>query len=183
MVVEVGGVTVYPARAAGDRWRAVWYEGGRRRQCQAVLEAGLAAKLERVTERLAADAPGMERPGTDLIAYYLSPGRHPAARSWSRKHADTQRRLCQRYLAPVIGNLVCQDITVADMQASPKSRIRKPCPGTRAGCPGYGPRLTLASSKLTSPSRSVTPHGRATGLAGATQAYVAIRPHWLGPPA
>jgi hypothetical protein len=110
-------VTVYPARAAGDRWRAVWYEGGRRRQCQAVTEAGLAAKLERVTERLAVDAPGMERPGTDLIAYYLSPGRHPAARPWSRKHADTQRRLCQRYLVPVIGNLVCQDITVADMQA------------------------------------------------------------------
>ncbi len=118
VAVEVeGGVTVYPARAAGDRWRAVWYEGGRRRQCQAVTEAGLAAKLERVTERLAADAPGMERPGTDLIAYYLSPGRHPAARPWSRKHADTQRRLCQRYLVPVIGNLVCQDITVADMQA------------------------------------------------------------------
>ena len=118
VVVEVeGGVTVYPARAAGDRWRAVWYEGGRRRQCQAVTEAGLAAKLERVTERLAADAPGMERPGTDLIAFYLSPGRHPAARPWSRKHADTQRRLCQRYLVPVIGNLACQDITVADMQA------------------------------------------------------------------
>ena len=78
---------------------------------------GCAAKLERVTERLAADAPGIERPGTDLIAYYLSPGRHPAARPWSRKHADTQRRLCQRYLVPMIGNLVCQDITVADMQA------------------------------------------------------------------
>ena len=50
VVVEVeGGVTVYPARAAGDRWRAVWYEGGRRRQCQAVTEAGLAAKLEKIT--------------------------------------------------------------------------------------------------------------------------------------
>ncbi|MGH3125495.1 MAG: hypothetical protein ACRDND_31330, partial [Streptosporangiaceae bacterium] len=110
-------MTVYPARVAGDRWRAVWYEGGRRRQCQAVSEAGLAAKLGKVTERLTADAPGMEQPGMDLIAFYLSPGRHPAARPWSRKHADTQRRLCQRYLAPVIGGLVCQDITVADMQA------------------------------------------------------------------
>ena len=34
-VVEVaGGITVYPARSAGDRWRAVWYEDGRRRQCE-----------------------------------------------------------------------------------------------------------------------------------------------------
>ena len=41
VVVEVaGGVTVYPARGAGDRWRAVWYEGGRRRQCESVSEAG-----------------------------------------------------------------------------------------------------------------------------------------------
>ena len=118
MVVEVaGGVTVYPARGVGDRWRAVWYEGGRRRQCESVTEAGLAAKLEKVTERLAADAPGMERPGADLIAFYLSPDRHPAGRAWSRKHADTQRRLCARYLAPVIGGLACQDITAGDMQA------------------------------------------------------------------
>src|SRR6266702_4393845 len=69
VVVEVaGGVTVCPARFAGDRWRAVWYEDGQRRQCQVATEQGLAA-----------DAPGLERPGADLIAYYLSPGRHPAA--------------------------------------------------------------------------------------------------------
>ena len=117
VVVEVaGGVTVYPARGAGDRWRAVWYEGGRRRQCESVSEAGLAVKLEKVTERLVADAPGMEHPGADLIAFYLSPDRHPAGRAWSRKHADTQRRLCARYLAPVIGDLACQDITAGDMQ-------------------------------------------------------------------
>ena len=118
VVVEVaGGVTVYPARGVGDRWRAVWYEDGRRRQCESVSEAGLAAKLEKVTQRLAADAPGMERPGADLIAFYLSPDRHPAGRAWSRKHADTQRRLCARYLAPVIAGLKCEDITAGDMQA------------------------------------------------------------------
>jgi integrase len=99
------------------RWRAVWHEGGRRRQCESVTEAGLAARLEKVTERLVADAPGMERPGTDLIAFYLSPDRHPAGREWSRKHADTQRRLCARYLAPVIGSLARQDVTAGDMQA------------------------------------------------------------------
>ena len=103
VVVELeGGITVYPARRAGDRWRAVWYEGGRRRQCEAVAEDKLAAKLARVAERLAADAPGLERPGADLIAWYLNPDRHPAGRPWSRKHADTQRRLCERFVAPVI---------------------------------------------------------------------------------
>jgi Phage integrase family len=119
VVVELEwGITVYPARVEGGRWRAVWYENGRRRQCEAVSEDRLAARLEKVSERLAADAPNMERPGADLIAYYLSPGRHPAGRPWSRKHAHTQRRLCERFVAPVIGVIpACQDIRVADMQA------------------------------------------------------------------
>ena len=119
VVVEVGcGVVVYPARFAGDRWRAVWHEGGRRRQCEAVTEDRLAARVEKITERLAADAPGMERPGAELIAHYLSSSRHPAGKGWSRKHADTQRRLCARYVAPVIGDLACEDIKVSDMQAA-----------------------------------------------------------------
>ena len=81
-----------------------------------MAEDKLAAKLARVAERLAADAPDMERPGADLIAWYLYPDRHPAGRPWSRKHADTQRRLCERFVAPVIGAVSCQDIRVADMQ-------------------------------------------------------------------
>jgi hypothetical protein len=47
------GITVYPARAEGGRWRAVWHEDGQRQQCKAPSEEKLAAKLERVTERLA----------------------------------------------------------------------------------------------------------------------------------
>jgi integrase len=35
---------------------------------------------------------------------------------WSRKHADTQRRLCQRYATPVIGAVTCQDIAVNHTQ-------------------------------------------------------------------
>ena len=61
------GVTVYPAQVAGDRWRAVWREGGRRRQCEWVSEDGLAGRLEPVIERLSADAPNLERPGADLV--------------------------------------------------------------------------------------------------------------------
>ena len=117
VVVELEcGVTVYPARQLGGRWRAVWYEGGVRRQCEAASEDRLAAKLEKVTERLAADAPNLERPGADLIAFYLSPDRHPAGRAWSAKHADTQRRLCQRFITPVLAAITCQDIKVSDMQ-------------------------------------------------------------------
>jgi hypothetical protein len=117
VVVELEcGITVYPARRQGERWRAVWYEGGRRRQCEAVAEDKLAAKLARVTERLQADAPNLERPGADLISWYLGPDRHPAGRPWSRRHADTQRRLCERFVAPVIAAICCQDIKVADMQ-------------------------------------------------------------------
>jgi hypothetical protein len=116
VVVTDSGVTVYPAREPGDRWRAVWYENGRRRQCEAASEDRLAARLEKVTERLAADAPNMERPGGDLIAFYLSPGRHPAGKGWSRKHTDTQRRLCDRYLAPVIGGVACEDIKTGHLQ-------------------------------------------------------------------
>jgi hypothetical protein len=98
-----------------------------------VTEAGLAAKLEKVSVRLAADAPGLERPGADLIAYYLSPGRHPAGRPWSRKHADTQRRLCERYLAPVIAGLACEDIKTCGV---PKVCVA--CELQR--CAGYQPQ-------------------------------------------
>ena len=54
---------------------------------------GGTARLAKVTERLQADAPHLERPGADLIAWYLCPDQHPADRPWSRGHADTQRRL------------------------------------------------------------------------------------------
>jgi hypothetical protein len=111
------GITVYAGRCDGDRWRAVWYENGKRKQCQAASEDRLAAALEKVAVRLAADAPNMLRAGDELITFYLSADRLPAERQWSRKHAETQRNLSERFLRPVIGQLTCQDIRVADMQA------------------------------------------------------------------
>jgi hypothetical protein len=91
-------------------------ENGERQQCESVSEEKLAARLEKVAERLTADAPNMLRPGADLIAWYLSPDRHKPAKRWSAKHADTQRRLCERFVAPVIAAITCQDIRPADMQ-------------------------------------------------------------------
>jgi hypothetical protein len=117
VVVEAEcGILVYPPEAAGEPWRAVFTENGRRRFRQAMTEAELAAKLAKVTERLRAGAPDMERPGADLIAHYLDPDRLPVSKRWSRRHADTQRRLCRRFAAPVIAAVTCQDITAGHMQ-------------------------------------------------------------------
>ena len=110
------GITVYPARSEGGRWRAVWHEAGRREQCEAASEEKLAAHLELVKTRLAADAPNMRRPGADLIAYYLDPDRLPVSARWSHKHAHTQRRLCERFAAPVIAAVACQDIKTEHTQ-------------------------------------------------------------------
>jgi hypothetical protein len=84
------GITVYPARSEGGRWRAVWYEVGERKQCEAATEGSLTPKLEKVAERLKADAPNMRRTGADLIAHYLDPDRLPVRDRWSRRHAGTQ---------------------------------------------------------------------------------------------
>jgi integrase len=59
----------------------------------------------------------MRRPGADLIAHYLDPGRLPVEGRWSRKHTHTQRRLCERFAAPVIGAVTCQDIKTRHTQA------------------------------------------------------------------
>ena len=159
VVVELEcGVTVYPAREAGDRWRAVWYEGGRRRQCESASEDGLAGRLEKVIERLTVDAPNLERPGSDLIAWYLSPDRLPAREQWSRKHAHTQLRLCDRFAVPVIGTVACQDIKVAHMQEIVSA------PAT----PGEGDRVRGMISALVS-----------AGIAGGYLASPRLREvHW-----
>jgi integrase len=111
------GITVYPSRCERGRWRAVWYEDGQRLQCEATTEDKLAAKLEKVKIRPEANAPNMRRPGADLIAYYLDLDRLPVQERWSRKHAHTQRRLCERFAALVISTVICQDIKAERTQA------------------------------------------------------------------
>jgi integrase len=107
-VIELDfGILVYPPETGEEPWRAVFTENGQRRFRQGATEAKLAEKLEKVRERLQADAANMERPGADLIRHYLDPDRLPAQDRWSRKHAHTQRRLCERFAAPVIGAVAC----------------------------------------------------------------------------
>ena len=103
-VIELDlGITVYPPRDKGGRWRAVWHEDGVRQQCESVSQEKLAAKLEKVRQRLTMGVSNMTRPGADLIAWYLNPDRLAVADRWSRKHVHTRRRLCERFAAPVIG--------------------------------------------------------------------------------
>ena len=67
-VVELDcGITVYPPETEGEPWRAVFTENGQRRYRQAATEARLAAKLEKVKERLQADAGGYD--GTVLAVF------------------------------------------------------------------------------------------------------------------
>ena len=110
------GITVYPPQADGEPWRAAFVENGARRFRQGATEAKLAEKLEKVRERLAVEASNMERPGADLVAHYLDPDRLSVEDRWSRKHAHTQRRLCELFAAPVIAALTCQDIKTSHMQ-------------------------------------------------------------------
>jgi hypothetical protein len=158
------GITVYPAREDQGRWRAVWYENGRRRQCEAATEHRLAARLAKVAERLAADAPNLERTGADLIAHYLDPGRLPVRGQWSRKHAHTQRRLCERFAAPVIDTVTCQDITATSCSAptwppdGATSTATAPGPGTACGtCSAPPPCSPGSSTPPTCPAWPATP--------------------------
>ena len=101
-VIELDfGILVYPPEIDGEPWRAVFTENGQRKYRQGATEA----KLENVKERLQADAANMEQPGADLIKRHLDPDRLPVEDRWSRKHAHTQRRLCERFAEPVIGTV------------------------------------------------------------------------------
>ena len=158
-VVELEcGITVYPARSEGGRWRAVWYEAGERQQCEAATEEKLAPKLEKIAERLQADAPNMRRLGADLIAHYLDPDRLPVRDRWSRKHADTQRRLCERFAAPVIAAVNRQDIKTEHTQ-----KIVNAAPTA-----GEGDRVHRMLSALVSPPGSKPGTSRTLAWLGST---------------
>jgi hypothetical protein len=60
-VIELDcGITMYPARSEGGRWRAASYENDERQQCEAVTEEKLAAKLEKVRAQVAGACWGVE---------------------------------------------------------------------------------------------------------------------------
>jgi len=64
-------------------------------------------------------------------------------RRWSRKHAHTQRRLCERFAAPVVGDVLCQDIMTWHMQqvvnAAPTAKEGARVHGMISALIGAGP--------------------------------------------
>ena len=116
-VIELDfGILVYPP---GDRRGAV--AGGVHRERAAEVPAG---RHRGEARRKAGEGQGTAsgrrgqhgaaRRGPDQAL----PGPRPAAAGdrWSRKHAHTQRRLCERFAEPVIGAVTCQDIKTGHMQ-------------------------------------------------------------------
>ena len=159
-------------RSDGGWWRAVWHEAGVRQQCEVATQEKLAPKLERITERLQADAPNMRQSGADLIARYLDPDRLPVARRWSCKHADTQRRLCERFAAPVITTVACQDISTGHTQTIVNARAHGR--GRRPGSPdalraGHGRDLSVLIE-----SAGDERYRQVLGLCLMVAAYVAV---------
>jgi hypothetical protein len=111
LVVEMDHeITVYPPEAEGEPWRAVFTGNGQRRYRQATTEDKLVAKLAKVTERLAADAPNMECPGPNSDVSSLGTSvAHPRLRRvalslWSEPETNTMTLTCgyvRRYMAPI----------------------------------------------------------------------------------
>jgi hypothetical protein len=60
----------------------------------------------------------MRRPGADLIAHYLNPDRLPVRDRWSRKHADTQRRLCLTAQRCLFEQIVSSVVLLRDSPAT-----------------------------------------------------------------
>ena len=75
-------------RGAGPLAGSLAPRTAQRQQCEAASEAKLAARLEKVTERLEADAAEHDAPGADLIAYL--PGPPTGSRSSGSGPASTR---------------------------------------------------------------------------------------------
>ena len=57
-VIELDhGITVYPPRQAGGRWRAVWYENDERQQCESVSEESFRRSWARSESRSRSTRP------------------------------------------------------------------------------------------------------------------------------
>ena len=111
------GVVVYPPVDGAGPWRAQWRgPDGARKACRAASEQLLADKLDPLLRERRNEPKLGGSIGADLIDWYLSPDRHPVDKPWSRSHLAGQRRLCRRFLLPVIGELPCEAITSSHLQ-------------------------------------------------------------------
>jgi hypothetical protein len=84
-------------------------------------------------------------PSADLIRNYLDPDRLPVDERWSRKQPHTQRRLCERFAAPVIDAVTGQDIKTSHTQPIINA----------ASTVGEGDRVTRSCRPISQP-RNIT---------------------------
>ena len=168
---------------AGDGWGAM--AGGVHRERAAEVPAGRdRGEAGRQAGEGHGAAPGRRaehgaaRRGPDRAL----PGPRPApvGERWSRKHAHTQRRLCERFAAPVIDAVTCQDITTWHMQqivnAAPTAgegdRVRRDALGPgRGGHRGRVPDQPAAgegalAGRRPAGARPPGHHGRGIGAVG-----------------
>ena len=142
------GIMVYPPETDGEPWRAVCTENGQRKYRQGATEAKLAAKLEKVTERLPADAPNMERPGADLIAHYLDPDRLPVERAVVPQARRTPSGGCASGSPP--RSSARSPARTSRPGTRSRSSTPRPPPGKATGCAGcsrpWSPRGSTAGT-------------------------------------
>ncbi|HMK62172.1 MAG TPA: tyrosine-type recombinase/integrase [Acidimicrobiales bacterium] len=108
------GVVAYEPATENGYWRLRWVEDGRRRDTSAKGRTEAIARAEDLVERLSAGRPeGLTRAkAIRLVEHYLDPSRT----SWSERHRDAQISYCERFVAPVIGQVPLRDLTRAHFQ-------------------------------------------------------------------
>ena len=125
------GITVYPPRDKGGRWRAVWHEDGERQQCESVSEEKLAGKLEKV--RLAARHGRGEhdaaRRGPDRLV--PQPGPAPGGRT-----VVTQARVHPAASVPAVRRTGHRRGHLPGHHGQPHAEDRQRRPYRRRGRPG-----------------------------------------------
>ena len=136
------------ARPAGSRGGRCSPRTGSGRFRQGATEAKLAAKLEKVTERLRADAANMERPGADLIAHYLDPDRLPGRASGGPASTPTPSGGCASGSPP--RSSARSPARTSRPGTCSRSSTPRRRPGKATGCTGcsrpWSPRASRAGT-------------------------------------
>jgi hypothetical protein len=152
-------------------------------------DAPLHRQPETETRTSVLHMPRCTRPGAALIAHYLDPDRPPAAKRWSRKHAHTQRRLCERFAAPVIAAVTCLLVRIGDRPMSTrniKTLMMEPASSSTATGKTTRPSSSApASSERVPPLTPTTGEARRAllafveGLVGHVTGTTLKEPDWM----
>jgi hypothetical protein len=113
------GVLVYEPADARGYWRVRWVEDGRRRDTSARSRDLAISKATEFVERLSIGVPTTlaAARGRVLVEHFLDPGRLPArGRGWSERHREEQEPYCQRFVLPVIAEVLLRSLSWVHLQ-------------------------------------------------------------------